>query len=115
MSRALVRALRTRGIDVVTALDEGMIERPDADHLALASSLGRVLFTFNVGDFLRLHAEVLAAGGHHSGLALAAQQRFGTGELMRRIVRMFSTRSAAEMVDRVEFLSHWSQDSSTVV
>ena len=29
MSHALVRALRARGVDVVTALEEGMIERDD--------------------------------------------------------------------------------------
>ena len=30
MDRALVRALRARGVDVTTALEEGMIEREDA-------------------------------------------------------------------------------------
>lgn len=107
MSHALVRALRARGIDVVTALDEDMVERSDADHLAYATSLGRVMFTYNVGDFLRLHDEVLAAGEHHSGLMLAAQQRYTVGELMRRIVRLFGAVSAADMVDRVEFLNRW--------
>ena len=29
MSHALVRALRARGVDVVTALEKGMIERDD--------------------------------------------------------------------------------------
>ena len=53
MSRALVRALRARGIDVTTALDEGMIERTDAEHLAFATNQGRVLYSFNVGDFYK--------------------------------------------------------------
>jgi hypothetical protein len=30
MHRSLVRALRARGVDVITALDAGMIERADA-------------------------------------------------------------------------------------
>ena len=31
MRRSLVRALRARGVDVITALDAGMIERDDAE------------------------------------------------------------------------------------
>lgn len=37
MSHALVRALRARGVDVTTALDEAMIERSDVDHLNYAT------------------------------------------------------------------------------
>jgi ActR/RegA family two-component response regulator len=48
MRRSLVRALRARGIDVVTALDAGMIERADREHLAYAASHARVLCTFNL-------------------------------------------------------------------
>jgi hypothetical protein len=70
-----------------------------------------VLFTFNVGDFLRLHDEVLMAGGHHAGLVFAAQQRYSTGELMRRIVRLFTARSSDDMIDQAEFLSRWSGTS----
>jgi hypothetical protein len=37
MRRSLVRALRARGVDVITALDAGMIEREDVDHLDYAT------------------------------------------------------------------------------
>jgi hypothetical protein len=33
MDRALLRALRARGVDVITALEEGMTEREDTEHL----------------------------------------------------------------------------------
>jgi hypothetical protein len=33
MRHSLVRALRSRGIDVITALDVSMVEQPDADYL----------------------------------------------------------------------------------
>jgi len=35
MDSDLVHALRMHGVDVTTALDEGLIERYDHDHLAL--------------------------------------------------------------------------------
>jgi Domain of unknown function (DUF5615) len=51
MSRALVRGLRARGVDVVTALEEGMVERQDEEHLQFAAKMRRVLYSFNVADF----------------------------------------------------------------
>lgn len=38
MRSALVRALRARGVDVLTALDAGMIERSDEEHLEYATA-----------------------------------------------------------------------------
>ena len=107
MRHSLVRALRSRGIDVITALDVGMIERPDEDHLAYASGQGRVLCSSNAGDYYRLHTELLAMGKSHAGIILIAQQRYTVGDQMRRILKLIAVRSAADMRDRVEFLSAW--------
>ncbi len=54
MSHALVRGLRARGVDVVTALEEDMIERQDEEHLEFAAKMKRVLYSFNVADFYRV-------------------------------------------------------------
>lgn len=43
MRHALVQALRARGTDVVTALEAGMIERSDAEHLDYATAQERAL------------------------------------------------------------------------
>ena len=80
MDRDLADALRQRGVDVLTAFEAGMIERPDQEHLALAAAQGRVLYSFNVGDFAVLHHDFLSQGKHHAGLVLAQQQRFSVGE-----------------------------------
>ena len=45
MSHALGRDLRARGADVVTALEEGMIQRNDEEHLEFAAKTGRVLYS----------------------------------------------------------------------
>ena len=47
----LVSALRSRGVDVISALEAGLIEIPDDEHLAFAASQDRVLYTFTVADF----------------------------------------------------------------
>ena len=51
MDGDLVHALLIRGVDVTSALEQGMVRRPDADHLEFARSQGCVLYSFNVGDF----------------------------------------------------------------
>ena len=107
MSRALVRALQARGVDVTTALAENMIERPDADHLAYATQQGRVLFSFNVGHFHQLHTDYLVQGKSHAGIILSSQQRYAVGEQMRRLLKLIAAKSAEEMKDTVEFLGAW--------
>ena len=105
MSRALIRALQARGMAVANAVDDGMIGRSDRDQLEYATSEDRVLYSFNVGDFHRLHTQFLAEGRSHAGLILASQQRFSVGEQMRRILRLSRELSPEKMRDRIEFLS----------
>jgi len=107
MRRSLVRALRARGIDVITAFDAGMIEREDREHLEYATAQGRVLYTCNVRDFSRLHRAYLDGGKSHSGMILARQERHPVAEQMRRLLKLTASMSAEEMKNRVEFLSAW--------
>jgi predicted nuclease of predicted toxin-antitoxin system len=107
MRRSLVRALRARGVDVITALDAGIVERSDEEHLDYATEQGRVLCTFNVGDFYRLHSDYLAQGKSHAGIILMRQQHYSVGEQMRRLLGLVAGKSADEMKNWVEFLSAW--------
>ena len=107
MDGNLVWALRVRGLDVVTALDAGLIETPDLKHLEYASLHGRTLYSFNISDFMVLHTSWVAAGKQHAGIILGQQQRYSVGEQMRRLVRLIQMRSADSMRDTVEFLSVW--------
>ena len=107
MDKALVQALRARGVDVMTALEAGMTERDDQEHLDFATAQGRVLYSFNVGDFARLHTAYLTADKSHAGIVLSQQQQYAVGEQMRRLLRLIAHRSAAEMRNRVEFLGMW--------
>ena len=107
MDSDLVRALRLRGVDALTALDLGLTNSTDEEHLNWAVANGRVLYSFNVRDFMALHSEFLAAGKKHSGIVLGQQQRFSVGEQMRRLVRLSQMKSAESMRNTIEFLSAW--------
>jgi hypothetical protein len=111
MDRSLLNALRARAVDVITAFEAGRIERSDADHLDYATAQGRVLYTYNIADFYRLHMEYLAQGSSHAGIILARQQRYSVCEQMRRLLILVTTMSAEEMKNSVEFLHRWSYTS----
>jgi len=110
MDRALVSALRARGVDIATALEERMIEQEDRDHLDYAAAQGRVLYTCNVADFFYLHTSFLAQGKSHAGIILVPQQRYSVGERMRRLLKLLNKKSEAEMRNSVEFLQAWGEE-----
>jgi hypothetical protein len=103
----LVAALRSRGVTVITVLDANLVGKSDAEQPAFSTERRCVLYTFNVCDFYRLHPEWVDAGRTHAGMLLAQQQRFSVGEQLRRILRIRAVKTAASMVDQIEFLGHW--------
>jgi Domain of unknown function (DUF5615) len=107
MDRDLMRALRARGVDVVTALENGLIDRDDRQHLENATRQGRTLYGLNVGDYYHLHTTTIAEGKSHAGIILARQQHYSVGEQMRRLLKLIASVSSEEMTNRVEFLSRW--------
>lgn len=85
-----------------------MIEHEDDEHLAYAAAQDRVIFSFNIGDFCRLHAEFLADQKSHAGIVVSRQQRYSIGEQMRRLLKLIGTKTADEMRNQLEFLTDWS-------
>jgi hypothetical protein len=102
---SLVRALRARRIDVLTANEAGKIGISDAGQLAFAVSLDRTVFTFNRGDFARLHAEYLQHSQDHAGIIVSDQLEISV--VIRRLLRLLDGRRAEDMHNWLEFLSNW--------
>jgi hypothetical protein len=105
ISRALMNALRARGVDILSAHDAGMVSAADSDHLMLATELSRTIFTFNTRHFARLHGEFIRAGHDHAGIIVSDQMQ--VGEIVRRLARLIHSLSAQDMGNRIEFLSSW--------
>lgn len=103
-SDALIAALRSRGVNLMTTTEAGNSGRADADQLRHAASVKRVIITSNIADFARLHAQWVAAGQEHNGIILIRQQKWGPGELARRIIRLLADPPGKDMRSRIEFL-----------
>lgn len=105
-SDALIAALRSRGINLLTTSEAGMTKRADDDQLRFAASVKQVIITSNIADFARLHAQWLKAGLGHNGIILVHQQKWGAGELARRIIRLLTEPPGTDMRSRLEFISN---------
>lgn len=102
-----VTALLFRNVDVLTSGAARMNGSGDLEQLEFAIGQGRVLFSYNAGDFSALHIEYLQTGKEHAGIVLAHQRQYGIGEQMRRLLHLTSVLTAEEMQSRLEFLSSW--------
>ena len=112
MDQAFLQALRARGVDVHTAYEDGMVGRSDVDQLRWATVQQRVLYSFNVADFYRLHTLLLQRQEAHSGMILVQQQRYSVGEQMRGVLQLMAATQADMMVNQAVFLSAWISPNS---
>lgn len=103
----LMRALRSRGVDVIAASEAGMKGRSDDEQLQWSTTHARVLYSCNARDFYKLHTSLLTSGASHGGIILAPQQRYSIGEQLRRLLKLIAAKSAEDMNNQVEFLSKW--------
>jgi hypothetical protein len=97
------RGLRRRGIDVLTAFEDGRSEADDEELLERATALGRV-FVSQDYDLLRITAEWQSTGRNFEDVAFAMQQDVDIGgsiEYLKLIAHVFS---AAEIQNRVEYI-----------
>ena len=107
MDDDFVQALKSRNVDVLTVADVAMLNKTDEQQLTWATEHNRVIFSFNIRDFYRLHTMLLEQGASHGGIILTPQQRYSIGDLLRGVLHLINTRSAEAMVGQLEFLSDW--------
>jgi hypothetical protein len=106
-SEALIESLRARGHRVLSTTEAGLSKATDEDELKFATSQGFVLATCNIADFARIHSLCLATNTEHGGIILIPQQKWGPGELARRITRLLSSVPGCDLRNRMEFISNW--------
>lgn len=106
VTNQLAALIHQRGYEAVSAIDLGMIERPDEEHLAYAAANHLTLLTYNEHDFVRLAQRWVVEGRSHSGILISDQFSLQQlGELLRRMLRFLNRVAADEMVNTVRYLS----------
>jgi hypothetical protein len=100
--KALVRALAELGHDVTRTPNDWMpFDASDRAQLLGATAQGRVLFTFNVRDYLTLAKK----HPRHGGILLATQSRWPLAELTAALDRALSETDESDWRGRVRWLN----------
>ena len=101
--RAITIGLRLRGVDVLTAYEDGASELDDPDLLDRASELERVLFTMD-DDLLVEAAARQSQDVAFGGVIYAHQLRISIGTCVRNLELIAKAGEPEALRDRVQFL-----------
>jgi predicted nuclease of predicted toxin-antitoxin system len=101
--RAITDGLRLRGVDVLTAQEDGAQELGDPELLDRAGARGRALFSQD-DDLLVEAVRRQRAGVPFRGVIYAHQLRVSVGRCIADLELIASAGEADELVDRVVFL-----------
>src|SRR3989304_9373140 len=102
---AVSTALRLRGYDILTVKDVGQKGLSDPEQLKNAYSQNRVIFTFNVADFNKIHSEFMKEGLDHAGIILSRQLPIGT--IVKALLKMLSVIKHEKVRNNIHWLSDW--------
>jgi hypothetical protein len=102
--RALHQTLLDRGHDVTRTPNKWMPRDADDEAQLLgATAQGRLIFTFNIRDFVPL------ARRHprHGGIVLAHQRQFSLSDLINALDRCLTETQSEDWIGQVRWLSDW--------
>lgn len=102
VSRLVATLLRSRGFDVTTTSEQGMLSQLDNQQLAYAASVDRCLLTHNRVDFERLHLEYITEGWEHSGIIVIPQKN--AYEIVQRVAILLNTLTADEIYNQLLYV-----------
>ncbi len=97
---AITQGLRLRGIDVLTALEDGTREMDDSLLLDRAGELGRIFFTRDK-DLLKEAAQRQREGKFFMGIIYAHQLRVSIGTCIDNLEIIMKASSPKELANQV--------------
>ncbi|WRH64998.1 MAG: DUF5615 family PIN-like protein [Planktothrix sp. GU0601_MAG3] len=94
--------LRSRGFNVTTSLEQGMLGKSDQDQLIYTAKSDRCLLTHNRVDFEQLHLEYIAKKRNHSGIIIVPQKI--PYEIAQRVAILLDTLTADEIFNQLLYV-----------
>jgi hypothetical protein len=101
--RQITEGLRQRGVDVLTAQEDGTTRLPDSELLDRATELGRVLFTED-RDLLREAARRQKTNEHFAGLIYVPQNRLPIGQCIQELELLAKVGEPEDFANQIIFL-----------
>ena len=100
MPVAVAKSLNERGIDTATARDRERLGYGDPSQLSFAIAQRRVLCTYD-----KHYISMASAGAEHKGIVFIPGIHRDHGVLLRYFIDLCRIYSAADMINRLEYLS----------
>jgi hypothetical protein len=100
---SITEGLRRRGIDVLTAFEDGKEEEDDEALLERATKLGRILVSQD-DDLLRIATRWQRSSREFAGVAYAIQQHIDIGGTLEYLELIAHLKTADEMRNSVEYI-----------
>jgi len=101
--KVITDGLRRRGVNVLTAQEDGAARLPDSELLDRSTALGRVLFSQDK-DLLREAFRRQQAPTNFSGIIFAHQLHITIGQCIRDLERIAKTGEPADVLNQVEYI-----------
>jgi hypothetical protein len=101
--QSITDQLRRRGIDVLTAIDDGWAERTDSGLLTHASELGRIMFTQDI-RFKALAEEWQRQGRPFAGLVFGHQLGGTIGQFVNDLELIAKASDPEDWVNIIEYV-----------
>jgi hypothetical protein len=103
VSQVVVDQLRERGVDVLTAFNDGGLQRADGEILERARALGRVIFTHDVE--LKQAAETWQAEGRlFAGVLFGMVLQGNIGRFVSDLERLAKGSDPADWANTIEYV-----------
>lgn len=103
--QAVTDQLRRRGVDVLTAIEDGSQQLPDDQLLDRAAALGRVIFTHDV-RFRSLAEDWQRQNRSFNGLVFGHPLRATIGQFVRDLELIALATEQSEWLNRVEYIPY---------
>jgi predicted nuclease of predicted toxin-antitoxin system len=102
---AVARALRARGVDVVTIQEDGLLGSADTVVLDRALALGRSIFTQDLDFLAEAHRRQLI-GEPFAGVIYSRQLRISIGKCIADLELISKAMNLQDMLNHVEFIPY---------
>ncbi|MFH1265740.1 MAG: DUF5615 family PIN-like protein [Planctomycetota bacterium] len=100
---AVTRGLRRRGVDVLTAHEDGAADLDDEGLLARATELKRVVFTHD-NDFLSIADRWQQGGRLFCGVIYTHQQNVTVGQAIEQLQLIAEASEPGDIENQVQFI-----------
>jgi predicted nuclease of predicted toxin-antitoxin system len=99
----VAQGLRNRGIDALTAQENGMTGSTDLEHFNYAYQMQAVIFTHD-RHFLEIAKKLIEAGKSHWGVIFVSMNKLSVGECIKKLAVYADMLTLDDMKNQIEFL-----------